>query len=67
MVEATAQASKPQTLNHRLAPIKLYQQIFCKHCDVKCGLDNQQMRNCILAAILDLQAQQVKTKLERLW
>jgi len=66
-METTTQTPKPQTLNHPIAPIKLYQNHFCKYCDVKCGLDNQQMRNCILAAILDLQAQQVKTKLERLW
>lgn len=67
MAETTTQASKPQILKYPLAPLKLFQQTFCRRCDIKCGLDNQQMRNCILAAILDLQAQQTKTKQERIW
>jgi len=67
MVETTIQASKPTILNHPLAPLKLFQQTFCKHCELQCSPTETRFQNCILCAILDLQAQQIKTKIERGW
>jgi len=53
MAETTTQTSKPQTLNHPLPPLKLFQQTFCKHCEIQCDISEERFRNCVLSLIAD--------------
>ncbi|MBS7633770.1 hypothetical protein KEJ15_09220 [Candidatus Bathyarchaeota archaeon] len=47
------QHSKPQTRSHPLPPIKLYQHVFCRNCDVHCNPTETRFQNCILTLIAD--------------
>lgn len=57
--QRTAPATTPTpqhknfTRNHPLPPIKLYQHIFCQHCDLQCNPTEARFQNCILTLIAD--------------
>jgi len=55
MAKTTTQASKPTRRNIPVAPLKLFQQTFCKYCSDReyCRIHKTMMQNCILTLIAD--------------
>ncbi|MBX5327258.1 MAG: hypothetical protein ACQXXH_01685 [Candidatus Bathyarchaeia archaeon] len=47
------QDNKSQARKYPLPPIKLYQHVFCRNCDIHCNPAEARFQNCILTLIAD--------------